>query len=226
MVKRIKTWLRKKIGKGGKVVTEELKMDLKTVLAEANDILVTTKKTDLFAQERALINKINAISIKKAEWAVALAKAMEELDKHAKLLAQLTDKFAEFEKSRITEKETQAAAMPEPTRAIGAQQAAAYGEQAERLAELKNARAEAFQAFNLVYMKVLKFRDEFVNFKKKAGKVLNRIEEQKNAAKELTSTIDASWNAYQQTVRKLSKAEKALEKAVFDANAEKEKLAA
>ena len=94
------------------------------------------------------------------------------------------------------------------------------------LEELKHARAEAFNAFNLVYMRVLKLRDEFVNFKKKAGQVLNKIEEQKNTAKELTATIDASWYAYQQTVRKLSKAEKALEKAVFDANREKDRLAA
>jgi hypothetical protein len=226
MVERIKTWLRKKIGKGGKVVTEELQMDLKTVLAEANDILVTTKKTDIFAQERALLNKINAISIKKAEWAVALGRAMDELDKHAKLLAQLTDKFAEFEKARLTEKEAKAAAATEPTGAMGAQQTAAYGTQAVRLEELKQARAEAFKAFNVVYLRVLKLRDEFVDFKKKAGQVLNKIEEQKNTAKDLVSTIDSSWYAYQQTVRKLSKAEKALEKAVADANAEKQRLAA
>jgi len=218
MVKRIKTWLRKKIGKGGKVVTEELKMDLKTVLSEANDILVTSKNEDVFSQERALLNRINAISIKKAEWAVALSKAMEELDKHAKLLAQLTDKFAEFEKARITEKEAQATAAAESGEGNAQQEA--------RLAELKQARAEAFKAFNMVYMKVLKFRDEFVNFKKKAGQVMNRIEEQTNTAKELVGTIDSSWYAYQQTVRKLSKAEKALEKAVADANAEKQKLAA
>ena len=169
---------------------------------------------------------MGAISMKKAEWAVALNRAMEELDKHAKLLTQLTNKFAEFEKARITEKEMQAAAMPEPTGVMGAQQAAAYGEQEAMLEELKHARAEAFNAFNLVYMRVLKLRDEFVNFKKKAGQVLNKIEEQKNTAKELTATIDASWYAYQQTVRKLSKAEKALEKAVFDANREKDRLAA
>ncbi len=223
MVGRIKTWLRKRIKKGGEVVTEELKMDVKTVLAEANDILVTTKQTGIFAKERELINKVNKISIKKAEWAVALNRAMDELDKHAKLLSQLTDKFAEFEKARITEKEAQAAAMPEAT---GAQQAAEYSAQAERLEELKRTRAEAFKAFNIVYLRVLKLRDEFVNFKKKAGLVLNKIEEQKDATKELTSTIDTSWYAYQQTVRKLSKAEKALEKAVFDANKEKERLAA
>ena len=154
---------------------------------------------------------------------MALNRAMDELDKHAKLLSQLTDKFAEFEKARITEKEAQAAAMPEAT---GAQQAAEYSAQAERLEELKRTRAEAFKAFNIVYLRVLKLRDEFVNFKKKAGLVLNKIEEQKDATKELTSTIDTSWYAYQQTVRKLSKAEKALEKAVFDANKEKERLAA
>lgn len=216
MVNRVKTWLRKKIGKGGRVVTEELKLDMQTILDQANDILVTTKRTDILKQERELIRKISAISIKKAEWAFALGRAMEELDKHAKLLAQLTEKFAEFEKARIAEKEVQAAAESgEPS-----------AQQAARLEDLRQARAEAFRAFNVVYNRVLSLRDEFTNFKKKAGQVLNKIEEQKNAAKELTDTVDASWYAYQQTVRKLAKAEQSLKKAVFDANVEKDRLAA
>jgi len=204
------SWLRKKITPSGKVVTEKIKMDLTEALEEAEKILVSEKQGPVFTKEREivekLLKKIDDISVKKAQWALAMARLLEELKKHEELTIKLTDKFTEFEKAFNEELAVKSSAKG----AMTAQQAAQMG-------ELEETRKETFAIFATVFSKVRALRDEFMDFKKKAGKVLVEITDQRNAAEELVSTLDKTWSVYQGLVHRLNKTEKALNKAVADA---------
>jgi type VI protein secretion system component VasK len=239
---RFRKWLGRKSMPTGPGTTDPtagvtITRDMLSAVKEAKAFLVSAKEgVPIYQRERnmlqtlnelslqsakgdnSFIQQLNTLSVHKATWYSSLTQVAQEMEKHIQLTEQLTVKAEELQNAIKEEKEALAAKGPA---AMTKESAAYYG-------EMDTAREDAFRAFSSIFAEVKTLTNEFNEFRTKASKVLQDIENQRKTAvklkdnldlqaataKNLTKTIEASWTAYQAMTTRLAATEKIFAKAL------------
>jgi len=235
VVQRFKKWLGMKTmpteaGRTDPAAGVTITKDMLAAVKEAKELLVSTKEGEpIFKKERnmlgtinnlslqatkgenSFLQQINKISVHKATWHSALLQIAKEMGQHIDLTEQLTVKISEFQEAFKAEQAAKTAGAVPP--------------------DLAQARATAMKAFVALFVEVKTLRNEFDEFKTKANKVLQDIENQRKTALKLkdnlelqavtagnlSKTIEQSWTSYQAMLTRLSVAQKQMQKSVSEA---------